>query len=332
DLDGSNVTEILTSGTGVVYGLSLGPDVPECSDTSLNGPWLTLVTGVEVYDYAVYLIFNGMGTVEEMGAFNVPDSAGEYSVEPDCDLSGYLWTDGYVPFTGHIYSDNLAEIDIGSGPMDLVRVTEPSMLEGCWNGYFKEDSTCEKIYVTIGLDSAGAIVESSGFGVPVKGRILTESDYLAGLIEEINPVAPPAQYMFLNAWAVGDSVMSGAYDKDCEGYCSGGEFYLYRCGSTGTGEDIPQKSSLGIINYPNPFNPSTTIEYTVDRPGPVRVSVYDTAGRLVRSLVDRHREAGRYRTSWSGRDSHGAAVSAGVFFLRFQSCGKLMARKIVLVK
>jgi len=80
-------------------------------------------------------------------------------------------------------------------------------------------------------------------------------------------------------------------------------------------------------NYPNPFNPETTISYRLSRPAQVHLIVYDAAGRKVRSLIDRRMEAGEHRTVWDATDDRGIPVSSGVYIYRitageFSSSGK----------
>jgi flagellar hook assembly protein FlgD len=83
---------------------------------------------------------------------------------------------------------------------------------------------------------------------------------------------------------------------------------------------------------PNPFNPYTRIDFELDRARPVRLAVYDLAGRLVRRLVDRTLEAGRHNTVWDGRDQRGLRVASGVYFYRLESGDLLRTRKMVLLK
>ena len=105
-------------------------------------------------------------------------------------------------------------------------------------------------------------------------------------------------------------------------------------GAGATSASLPRVFSLSQ-NYPNPFNPSTTIRY--DIPGgsvtvPVRLLVYDIRGRLVRKLVDRDREPGRYQVHWDGRDDRGASVSSGVYLYRIEAGEFKSIRKMVLVR
>jgi len=94
---------------------------------------------------------------------------------------------------------------------------------------------------------------------------------------------------------------------------------------------IPQ--SLSIASYPNPFNPRTTLSYTVPARGAVNVSIFDARGTRVATLVhDEAREAGAYQVGWNGRSDDGIAVSSGVYFARIQMGIKTDVRKIVLLK
>jgi len=88
-------------------------------------------------------------------------------------------------------------------------------------------------------------------------------------------------------------------------------------------------------NSPNPFNPSTTISYSVpEGRSQVRVSleIYDLRGRRVRSLVDEARDAGVYTVFWDGLDEQGGRVSSGVYFYRMRAGDFVQTRKMVLLK
>jgi len=83
---------------------------------------------------------------------------------------------------------------------------------------------------------------------------------------------------------------------------------------------------------PNPFNPSTSLHCSVPSPGWVRLRVYDVAGRLLATLVDRHRSGGDFIVRWDGRDSSGHRVGSGVYFARLEVGGSATTSKIVLLK
>ncbi len=83
---------------------------------------------------------------------------------------------------------------------------------------------------------------------------------------------------------------------------------------------------------PNPFNPSTTVGFTLEREAHVRLDVYDVRGRLVATLVDRALSAGEHAVTWSGRDDVGRRVSAGRYLLRLEAAGDVRTAKVVLVE
>jgi C1A family cysteine protease len=86
-------------------------------------------------------------------------------------------------------------------------------------------------------------------------------------------------------------------------------------------------------NFPNPFNPLTSIRYTVPSPGgEVRLTVYDLRGRRVRTLVDEWKGGGDYLAIWRGLDDAGREQSSGVYFYRMEIGDYQVERKMVLLK
>jgi hypothetical protein len=93
----------------------------------------------------------------------------------------------------------------------------------------------------------------------------------------------------------------------------------------------PTAFSLGA-NYPNPFNPTTTIEYSLDRRAHVRIEIFNILGQLVRTVVDETKSAGSYRAVWDGADDAGQPMPTGVYLYRMQTDGLAQARKMLLLK
>jgi hypothetical protein len=85
-------------------------------------------------------------------------------------------------------------------------------------------------------------------------------------------------------------------------------------------------------NYPNPFNPSTNIPYQLNKPGRVRILVYNMMGQEVRWLVDETKESGVYKTYWDGKDNRNNAVGNGIYFVRMETKGIIRMRKIVFIQ
>jgi flagellar hook assembly protein FlgD len=84
-------------------------------------------------------------------------------------------------------------------------------------------------------------------------------------------------------------------------------------------------------NEPNPFNPTTTIEYSVPSRTQVELSIFNVHGRRIRRLASGVRGAGRYTVSWDGRDGAGDRVAAGVYFYRLVAGAESATKKMTVV-
>jgi murein DD-endopeptidase MepM/ murein hydrolase activator NlpD len=95
---------------------------------------------------------------------------------------------------------------------------------------------------------------------------------------------------------------------------------------------LPAETTTLAANFPNPFNPSTTIQYTLAEPAPIRLAVFDARGALVAVLVEGPRTQGRHTAQWDGRDADGKPVASGVYFFRLVAGKQTLTRKSVLLK
>jgi len=94
---------------------------------------------------------------------------------------------------------------------------------------------------------------------------------------------------------------------------------------------IPVATSLNG-NYPNPFNPETTISFSLKEPANVSIEIYNVQGKLVRTLVNEERTAGNYTVIWDGRDSGGRNVASGVYYYRMRAGKYSSTRKMIMLK
>jgi len=85
-------------------------------------------------------------------------------------------------------------------------------------------------------------------------------------------------------------------------------------------------------NYPNPFNPVTNIVFDIVKAGRVRIDVFDASGRLVRTLLDEYRGAGRHSVVWDGRNNAGSVVPSGIYFYRINTGEFTATRKMILLR
>ena len=96
-------------------------------------------------------------------------------------------------------------------------------------------------------------------------------------------------------------------------------------------DEVPTVNSLSQ-NFPNPFNPTTTIKFGLRAKGHVSIKIYDVAGRLVRTLVNDVREAGHYNVTWNGENNHGNKVASGVYFFKMNTADYEKTNKMVLMR
>ncbi len=94
---------------------------------------------------------------------------------------------------------------------------------------------------------------------------------------------------------------------------------------------LPQGVSLHP-NYPNPFNPSTTIRYELKQASKVTLKIYNLLGQEVRTLVNAQKSSGIHSVIWDGKNHHGQRVTSGVYFYRLEAGDFVKTRKMVLVK
>ncbi len=95
--------------------------------------------------------------------------------------------------------------------------------------------------------------------------------------------------------------------------------------------DIPKALAL-LQNHPNPFNPTTTITFTLPREMEIELSVFDVAGRRVATLRSGRERAGVYAVVWDGRSAAGETVSSGVYIYRLRAGQTVLTRKMTLLK
>ncbi len=95
--------------------------------------------------------------------------------------------------------------------------------------------------------------------------------------------------------------------------------------------NLPDHFALGV-NYPNPFNPSTTIPYQLPESANVSIKIYDIKGALVATLIDQEQAPGFYSTHWNATDHGGKMISSGIYFVRIEAGNFTDNQKIIHLK
>ncbi len=109
-------------------------------------------------------------------------------------------------------------------------------------------------------------------------------------------------------------------------------YYSEVAGGRSPGHESPSAIAFAMGGRPNPFNPSTAIEFGLVRGGQVELSLYSVDGRLVRRLVDAPLPAGEHTFVWDGRSERGVPQQSGIYFYSLRVGGAARSGKLVLAK
>ena len=96
-------------------------------------------------------------------------------------------------------------------------------------------------------------------------------------------------------------------------------------------ENIPKKLFVKK-NFPNPFNPSTTISFSLPKASRVRITIYNAVGKEVKSLTNEFLNGGDYSIVWDGKNKHSMVVSSGIYLCKIEACETTRLIKMVMLK
>ncbi len=99
-----------------------------------------------------------------------------------------------------------------------------------------------------------------------------------------------------------------------------------------THEEGIEPYEVTAMNFPNPFNPETTIAYSIPKDSFVRVDIFDVRGRLINALSEGYQKQGQHTVTWNGVDESGKNVASGVYFYRMETIDRTEMRKMLLLK
>jgi len=97
-------------------------------------------------------------------------------------------------------------------------------------------------------------------------------------------------------------------------------------------ENLPVLHTALDNNYPNPFNPTTNIAYSIKDAAKVTLEVYNVKGQLVKTLVNDYRETGHYNVTWNGKDNSSKPAASGVYFYKMKAGSYQQTKKMILMK
>ena len=101
---------------------------------------------------------------------------------------------------------------------------------------------------------------------------------------------------------------------------------------TSAGNDLlPMETSLGV-NFPNPFNPRTTINFQLSTESEIELSIFNIKGEKVKTLIDGKLSANFHSIEWNGTDEYGKSVSSGIYFYKMKTARFVSTKKMILMK
>ena len=87
-----------------------------------------------------------------------------------------------------------------------------------------------------------------------------------------------------------------------------------------------------LTNYPNPFNPTTTIDFSIPKDSGINLSIYNLKGQKVKTLLNEYKEAGKHQVVWNGRDESNKRAASGLYLYKIISGKETVTRKMLLLK
>ncbi|MEN8008081.1 MAG: S8 family serine peptidase [Candidatus Krumholzibacteriota bacterium] len=246
--------------------------------------------------------------------------------------------DNYVITTdGFAFDDIAVTAGGGGGGSAITAETEP-------NG----DMASSNGPVGDGTDVSGTISSSSDddyfwFDVTTAGNInisvaIGSSADLDWYLYDSGGTEVDRGYTVSNPEAGSYTAAVGKYYLRVDGYNGATSSYtLTVTGGLAPLDEAPEKSDLPLVfalrqNTPNPFNPVTTIKFELPRKSPVRLTIYDQRGRLVRTLINESMTPGAKSVVWDGRDNFGRQANSGVFLYLIEADDFRATKKMTLLK
>ena len=95
--------------------------------------------------------------------------------------------------------------------------------------------------------------------------------------------------------------------------------------------NVPANNIL-VKNYPNPFNPQTTISFTLKNNTDVSVDIYNIKGQIVRNLIKKSMKAGEHNIVWNGKNDNNKIQASGIYFVRVNSGNESTIHKMAMLK
>ncbi|MBD3349045.1 MAG: T9SS type A sorting domain-containing protein [Candidatus Eisenbacteria bacterium] len=245
-----------------------------------------------------------------------PLGSGGQNGHPD-PLTAHSGTNVYGYNLNGDYENNLDQKNLSSQPFDCSEIRGTTLKFWRWLGV--DDPQYDHASIRVSTDF------TSWTTVWQNAKAITDSAWTQMEVD-ISGVADGSSTVYLR-WVMGETDASGRY---CGWNIDDVEIHGFAEAETGIGP--AEEPAVKLAAYPNPFNPRTTIRYTLPEPRRVRLTVHDLTGRMVDVLVDGRASAGTSEAVWDGRTVHGEPVASGVYFCRYDDGVRTESTRVVLLK
>ncbi len=101
---------------------------------------------------------------------------------------------------------------------------------------------------------------------------------------------------------------------------------------TSNSNQVSEPAELTLNNYPNPFNPSTSINFNLPENSRVNLAIYDLKGRKVTELINQEMVQGQHSFKWNGRDKHNRTLASGIYFYTLRTNNSSLTKKMIMQK
>ncbi len=320
DLTGFNVYHSTTSGDGY----SLIGSVDETETTfSHDEP-----VGGSMNYYVVTALYgtSESGYSNEASAFIIPDTSHEFAYDDGIADSGYnAGSSNHVAV--RFIPTLLEEVELTHIKVYVETPRTAQMVMKVWEdegGAPGEFAIAQFIYPATQIQEGWNYITVP----PANPIFFTDSPFYIGILEATN-----ASAIGVDESNVGSSLTK--VGPDPWNAFQNGNFMIRAIidGATHTEEILqPVNEKLAVTNYPNPFNPDTTIKMTIPQDSQVQLTIYNLKGQLVRTLVDDYLTAGVHSFNWDGRDNRGNPSASGLYFYRLESEEQVINRRMMLLK
>ncbi len=267
---------------------------------------VTFGVGNQIGSSGWYCVYNGTGTSVSVSGLS---ESTIYRVHV-CEYNEGAGSELYLADAGTDNPDNVTTD--ASLPVELTSFSATG-----------KSNTVELTWTTASeRDNLGFIIERKSENTDWKQVASYQSDNrLAGK----GTTSAPSQYDFID-----NTISAGAdYDYRLSEVNINGE--KSEIGTTSVVAATPSTTQL-FAAYPNPFNPSTTLNYSLAKDSHVTMAVYDILGREIKSLVNQQQSAGQYSIQWDGSTEAGTSTPSGTYLVRMQTGNTSQVQKVLFMK